>query len=108
VGVEIWSQPDSFIAWDPPGGEDRATSFEHHAQTQADMWAAAAAGSLLTSGGRLLSVTNPASPPGIATFTEPLVNSGSLVLVAHADRARLEATYVAERATARFPHPAKS
>ncbi len=58
---------------------------------------------LVTDGGRLLSVANPASPPGLATFAEPLARGGSLVLVAQADRERLEATYVAERATARFP-----
>jgi hypothetical protein len=48
-------------------------------------------------------VANPASPPGIATFTEPLARGGSLVLVTHAGPERLDATYVAERATARFP-----
>ena len=66
---------------------------------------AAAAGSLLTDGGRLFSVANPASPPGIATFTEPLVRGGSLVLVAHPDPERLEATYAAERATPRAGDP---
>jgi hypothetical protein len=48
-------------------------------------------------------VANPASPPGIATFAEPLEKSGSLILVTHAERERLEATYATERATARFP-----
>jgi uncharacterized protein (TIGR03089 family) len=103
VGIDIWSQPDSFIPWDPPQPEDGATSFAGRTTSQADLWIAAAAGSLLTDGGRLLSVANPASPPGIATFAEPLARSGSLVLVSHADRQRLEATYAAERATARFP-----
>ena len=70
---------------------------------------AAAAGSLLTDGGRLFTEANPASPPGIATFVEPLARGGSLVLVSHADPARLDATYAAERATARFPaQPARS
>ena len=71
--------------------------------TQGELWRAAAVGSLLTDGGRLLSEANPASPPGIATFTEPLARGGSLVLVAHAEPGRLDATYAAERATARFP-----
>lgn len=48
-------------------------------------------------------MANPTSPSGIATFTEPLVRNGSLVLVARAEREQLEATYVAEHATARFP-----
>jgi uncharacterized protein (TIGR03089 family) len=99
VGVEIWSQPDAFTAWDPPGPEDPALP----GVTQAAMWRTAAAGSLLTDGGRLLTEANPASPPGIASFSEPLARGGSVVLVSHADPGRLEATYVAERATARFP-----
>ncbi|WP_243057954.1 TIGR03089 family protein [Nocardioides sp. SR21] len=99
VGVEVWSQPDAFAAYDPPGPDDLALP----GTTQGDLWRAAAAGSLLTDGGRLLSEANPASPPGIATFTEPLVRGGSLVLVTHAGPGRLEATAVAERVTARFP-----
>ncbi|GAW52104.1 MULTISPECIES: TIGR03089 family protein [unclassified Nocardioides] len=99
VGVEIWGQPDAFTPWDPPTAEDPA----YPGVTQGELWRTAAAGSLLTDGGRLLSVANPASPPGIATFTEPLARGGSLVLVTHAGPERLDATYVAERATARFP-----
>ena len=58
---------------------------------------------LVTDGGRLLTEANPASPPGLAAFVEPLLRGGSLVLVTRAGRERVEATYVAERATARFP-----
>ncbi|MFC4784147.1 TIGR03089 family protein [Nocardioides sp. MAHUQ-72] len=99
VGVEVWSQPDAFTPWDPPGPEDPALP----GVSQAELWRTAAAGSLLTDGGRLLSEANPASPPGIASFAEPLARGGSVVLVSHADPERLDATYVAERATARFP-----
>ena len=67
------------------------------------MWSTAAAGSLLTDGGRLLSEANPASPPGVASFTEPLVRGGSLVLVTHAEPVRVEAIAASERVTARFP-----
>lgn len=101
VGVEIWSQPDGFAAWDPPGDADPATDD----LTQAQLWEphdlTAAVGSSLTDGGRLLSVADPASPPGTATFTEPLARGGSLVLVRHPDPARLDDVYDAERATAR-------
>lgn len=103
VGVEIWSQPDAFTPWDPPVAGDVATGASYGAATQEQLWTAAAAGSLLTDGGRLLSEANPASPPGVAAFTEPLVAGGSLVLVTHAGPERLEAIYAAERATARFP-----
>ena len=99
VGVEVWSQPDAFTPWDPPTEDDLALP----GLTQAEMWRAAAAGSALTDGGRLLTEANPASPPGIATFTEPLVRGGSLVLVANAEPGRLDATAAAERVTARFP-----
>jgi len=104
VGVEIWSQPDGFTAWDPPTDADPATDD----LTQAELWSpaptndlTAAVGSKLTDGGRLLSVADPASPPGMATFTEPLGRGGSLVLVRNPDPARLDDVYDAERATAR-------
>jgi uncharacterized protein (TIGR03089 family) len=98
VGVEIWSQPDGFTAWDPPTDDDLATDSLTHRQLH-DL--TAAVGSGLTDGGRLLSVADPASPPGMATFTEPLVRGGSLVLVRNPDPARLDGVYDAERATAR-------
>lgn len=99
LGVEVWSQPDAFVALDPPTGDDPATDDE----TQAQMWDAAVTGSMLRDGDRVLSEANPASPSGVPSFTEPLVRGGSLVLVTHSDPERLEATYAAERATARFP-----
>ncbi len=106
VGVEIWSQPDGFTAWDPPTGDDLATD----ALTQEQLFGpaadrphdlTAAVGSDLTDGGRLLSVADPASPPGMATFTEPLGRGGSLVLVRNPDPDRLDDVHDAERATAR-------
>lgn len=99
VGVEIWSQPDAFIPWDPPGEDDPALAGSTHRQ----MIETAAAGTLVSDGDRLLSTANPASPPGVAAFLEPVVSHGSLVLVARAGQERLDAIYAAERATARFP-----
>ena len=103
VGVEVWGQPDSFVPWDPPGEDDPATGPSFGGVTQGQTWTTAAAGSLLTDGGRLLTEANPASPPGLATFTEPLARGGSLVLVTHAGPDRLDAVSTAERVTARFP-----
>ena len=103
VGVEVWSQPDAFTAWDPPGPEDPALRWAGTVTTQAEMWAAAQAGHLLGDHGRLLSVTDPASPAGVATVTEPLVRGGSLVLVAHPDPARLGQLAADERVTAEHP-----
>jgi len=103
VGIDIWSQPDSFIPSDPPGEDDVAYDLGGDAETHGQLWTTAAAGSLVTDGGRLLSETNPASPPGIRSFAEPLARGGSLILVVRAEPDRVEATYAAERATARFP-----
>lgn len=100
VGVEIWSQPDAFTPWDPPGPEDPAFATGTGATTQTALWGEAAAGTLV-GGGRLLSVANPVSEP--ASFCEPLTQGGSLVLVARADPDQLEAAHAAERVTARFP-----
>jgi uncharacterized protein (TIGR03089 family) len=101
VGLEVWSQPDRWEPMDPPGDDDLALLLPGRALTHAELWRAAAAGSLLTSGGRLLSAANPASPPWFATLTEPLARSGSLVLVAGADADRLDAIAAAERVTHR-------
>lgn len=101
VGVEVWSQPDAFAPFDPPSGEDLAVDLDGLRLTQKHLMEAAAAGSVLTDGGRLFSVTNPASPPGIVTVTEPLAQAGSVVLIRNPDPTRLEATYDAERATHR-------
>ena len=104
VGVDVWSQPDAFSAWDPPGDADRATD----RLTQADLWSRAAAGASPPGGGRLLSTANPASPSGLTAFTGPLSSGGSLVLVSGlpADPQRVEealsSVFAEERCTDRF------
>lgn len=100
VGVEIWSQPDAFVAWDPATPDDLAYVGAGAELDQAALWTEAAAGRLSGSG-RLLSVADPVTEP--MTLGEPLALGGSLVLVARAEPQELEATYVAEHATARFP-----
>lgn len=101
VGAEIWGQPDAFTAWDPPGDDDAATDLHTQTELFDATRATAAVGIDLTDGGRLLTTANPASPPGTAAFTEPLVRRGSVVLVAGAGPARLDALSVEERVTAR-------
>jgi uncharacterized protein (TIGR03089 family) len=101
VGVEVWSQPDAFAPWDPPGGQDRATD----GLTQDQLWSQAAAGASLPNGGRLLATANPASPSGLAAFIEPLVRGGSVVLVSHPDADRLEELSATERCTNRLVPP---
>jgi uncharacterized protein (TIGR03089 family) len=106
VGVEVWGQPDAFIPYDPPSGSDIALVEGQVTQDQLfSAGSSTAAGSLATAtdGGRLLSAANPASPPGVAATARALVSSGSLVLVAGADAARLDAIAEAERVTGRLP-----
>jgi len=105
VGLEVWGQPDGWGPYDPPAEDDPATSWHGLETTQAELWAAAA-GASLSRGDRLISEADPASPPGTASFCEPLSCGGSLVLVAHAAPDRLEAIAIAERATGRFPREA--
>ena len=83
LGRTVWSQPDAFTPYDPPHDDDVAVEAgPDDRTTQRELWSAAAAGSLLTSGGRLFTEANPASPSGLASFTQPLVAGGSVVLVA--------------------------
>ena len=106
LGVEVWAQPDAYVAWPAPADDDPAVA----GLTQQEMWGAAAVGRHLTDGGRLLSETSPASPSGLASFTEPLARSGSMVLVARVDDERREQIAADERVTARFDpgQPARS
>ena len=99
VGEEIWGQPDAYTPWDPPQPSDVATAWDE--ATQETVMAAAAR--FPTDGSRLLSETNPASPPGLASMCVPLMTNGSLVLVTGADHDRLEAIAASERVTDRFP-----
>lgn len=103
VGLEVWSQPDAFTPYDPPGAEDVALLLPDGAVTQTGLWSSVAAGRSATStdGARLLSTANPASPPGVSAILEPLATSGSLVLVTGAGPGRLDAIAEAERVTRR-------
>jgi len=106
LGVEVWAQPDAYVAWPAPADDDPAVA----GVTQAELWRAAAVESQIADGGRLLSETSPASPSGLASFTEPLARSGSMVLVTHTSEERRERIAADERVTARFDpgQPARS
>ena len=98
VGVEVWSQPDAFIAFDPPPGDDPAGSTGGGITTHEDLWSAAAVGSDLTDGDRVLIAATPASPLGISAFTAPFARSGGVVLVVGADDDRVATLASVERA----------
>ncbi len=99
VGVEVWSQPDAFIPYDPPGPDDVAVVEGGVLTPHRELWGTAAVGSLLTDGGRLLVAASPASPPEIAAITEPLARRGSVVWVVGADSDRVTGLAQAERVT---------
>lgn len=73
-GAEVWSQPDAFVPWDPPAGDDEALP----GTTQAGLLGAAPT---LAAGARLLTTDNPVERP--AVLLDPLRQGGSLVLVAN-------------------------
>lgn len=93
LGVEVWSQPDTYAAWPEPGGNDLAVA----GTTQRELWASGTSD-------RLLSEVNPASPAGLPALTESLAGGGSLVLVTHATPARVTHISTLERAQ-RVPVP---
>ena len=93
-GVEVWSQPDAFIPWDPPTGDDEAMP----GVSQRELLARTAVH--LEPGGRLLTNLSPILDP--ATLVEALVSGGSTIWVRNADLEGLQKKYDDERATARL------
>ena len=93
-GVEVWSQPDAFIPWDPATGEDEALP----GVSQRELTARPAVH--LEPGGRLLTTVSPLSDP--ATMVEALVTGGSTIWVRNPDHDALPKKYDDERATARL------
>jgi uncharacterized protein (TIGR03089 family) len=88
-GIEVWSQPDAFVPWDPAQPGDVL----HQGQTWAELTAPGP-----WSGHRLLTTVNPLADPGV--LLQPLTSGGSLVLWRNPDEARLEVLRQQERVTA--------
>lgn len=88
-GVEVWSQPDAFVPWDPADGSEA-------------LWQGSAWVDLPLrgpwSGERLLTTANPLLDPGV--LLQPLLGGGSVVLWRNPDPARLEVLRQQERVTA--------
>ncbi|HEX3929300.1 MAG TPA: TIGR03089 family protein [Nocardioides sp.] len=93
LGLEVWSQPDAYVAYPAPADHDLAVA----GTTQAELWA-------VGSPDRLLSEANPASRAGLPCLTVPLAGGGSLVLVRNAAPERVGRVAMLERATT-APHP---
>lgn len=90
-GVEVWSQPDAFVPWDPADGSE--------ALWRGEAWDRLAAPGPW-SGQRLLTTDNPLRDPSL--FVQPVLGGGSLVLWRHPDSSpgRLDRLREAERTTA--------
>ena len=95
-GIEVWSQPDSFLPWDPPAADDDAVS---GTDQRALLLPPASPQTGVEPGGRLLTDANPASAAGLASLVEPLVLGGSAVWVRNPDPESWEARKETERAT---------
>ena len=93
-GVEVWSQPDAFIPWDPATGDDEAAP----GVSQRELLGRPARH--LQPGGRLLTTVSPLEEP--ATLVEALAGGGSTVWVRNCEPGGLQKKYDDERATARF------
>lgn len=95
-GAEVWSQPDSFLPWDPPHADDPATD----GRTQHEVLAPTSLSVPgLEPGARLLTTENPASSPGLPGFVEPLISGGSTIWVRNPDQGQVERRVTDERAT---------
>ncbi|TCJ22440.1 TIGR03089 family protein [Nocardioides jejuensis] len=88
-GIEVWSQPDAFVPWDPADGSET-------------LWQGSTWADLTTpgtwSGQRLLTTVNPLADPGV--LLQPLMSGGSVVLWRNPDPTRLEVLRSQERVTA--------
>lgn len=96
-GVEVWSQPDAFIPWDPTDPSDELLPGTPWAGLPLEgQW----------SGARLLTTVNPVADP--AVFLQPVVGGGSVVLWRNPDPERLASLRTAEQVTAEHaPIPPK-
>jgi uncharacterized protein (TIGR03089 family) len=103
-GIEVWSQPDAFLPWDPPGADEEAVPGTGQATLLTPSYDALP----LADGDRLITTANPVTPEGLATFVQPLVRGGSTVWVRNADPTAWERRREDERATAEAGQPARS
>lgn len=88
-GVEVWSQPDAFVPWDPADGSEALWHGRGWSELAVDgPW----------SSQRLLTTDNPLRDPSL--FLQPVLGGGSVVLWRNPDQTRLEVLRTQERVTA--------
>ncbi|MGN6129056.1 MAG: TIGR03089 family protein [Nocardioidaceae bacterium] len=99
-GAVALAQPDAFVAYDAPTGDDVA--WDADGATQAELLSAAAGDDVVDPHGRLLTDLNPCTRQGLRTLLAPLARDGGTIWVRHPDQAAWERRAEAERATARL------
>ena len=98
-GVVVWSQPDSFVAYDPPQPDDTAW-VGTGPRTHAELLRAATEHPWGAPGTRLLTDVPPFSAEGVMAFLAPLRSGGGTVwLSSPGDAARWAQHAETERAT---------
>jgi uncharacterized protein (TIGR03089 family) len=97
-GAVVLGQPDAFVPYDPPAGDDVAWVDGDREVTQAELMGRSVAD--LGSGARLLTDVNPCTADGLATLVAPLAGGGGTVWVRHPDASAWTRRRDAERATA--------
>lgn len=98
----VLAQPDLFVAYDPPAGDDRAWQDADGVASQQDLLSEAAGSGVLAPGGRLLTDVSPCSRAGAVTLLAPVALDASVVWVRHPDEAGWAARAAQERATAQL------
>jgi uncharacterized protein (TIGR03089 family) len=103
-GAVVLAQPDSFVSYDPPSGDDPAWRDSDGTTDQSTLLAEAGSTSVVTDGGRLLTDVNPVGRGGRPTLLAPLVRGGGCVWVRHPDPDRWSALVEQERVTDQLRH----
>jgi uncharacterized protein (TIGR03089 family) len=98
-GAVVLAQPDAFVAYDPPSGDDEAWRDAQGSITQASLLEEAAGSKAVEPGGRLLTDVNPCSRAGVVTLLAPVSVGGSVAWVRHPDESTWAMRAEQERAT---------
>ncbi|CAN5455772.1 TIGR03089 family protein [soil metagenome] len=101
-GAVVLAQPDLFVAYDAPEGEDAAWRSPTGTSSQVDLLTESAAAGVVETGGRLLTDVNPCTRVGAGTLLGPLLAGAGVVWVRHPDEDAWERRADQERATSRL------
>ncbi len=104
-GAVVLAQPDTFVGYDPPCGDDAAWRAGGRSLSQTDLLASVAQRPVVGRKGRLLTDVNPCGPLGPATLLSALARDAATIWVANPDESSWQHRYDVERATAELRAP---